>query len=325
MGCDFHWEGTASDEQQRLCGWFLESLFDADQNDISQYFSEHMKCQTYNGEYSGYCFEVGSREDRGPFLQTIRLVGTTIHPGHYVDSEPSCRLWATDQFSFVFLKTEDGFGELVTVEQIEDISQPRYTLVREKLENAMAKSDVPLFIFRRRGQDRLLANEGWLARLLYAVKRQFMPMLHVADDYGFFVGVAKRDELSEGFSYSILKPELADKWGVQFDSVGPIVSAIGTSFERNRIKNLGLSDASSALLSQAEVFSLSDLSYISRDSLERIYKPTPAILNEIDGAMRMQGYFFKADRRVSSVDEWSEENDGFDHLNDMDGNTGNGA
>ncbi|MBX3291560.1 MAG: hypothetical protein KF881_01570 [Acidobacteria bacterium] len=296
MGCDFHWKGKATEEQQRLCGWFLESLFDADENGVSRYFAEFMKCETYSGEYTGLFFEVGPPEDRGPFVQTIQLSGTTIRSGYFEDREPGYRLWATDQLSFVFMKIGEDLGELITVEPVADTAELRYGRVREKFQSCGAEPNTPMMIFRRRGQDRLLANESWLANLLYATKRQFMPMLKVSDDYLFFADIAERGLMDQHFSRTVLKPELAGKWGFGLDEVDTILSGLDAFFEKSQNKYWGLSDAALAILKRAEVFSLSDLTYKKKDSFVSRAKPTPEVLNEIEEAMLSLGYSFEPGR-----------------------------
>lgn len=295
MGCDFHWEGTATEEQQRLCGWFTESLFDADENGISRYFPGFMKCDIYDGDYTGLFLEVGPPEDRGPSLQTVRLVGATIHPEYYVDSEPGFGLWASGQLSFVFITVGENLGELVTVEPIADITKLRYEWIRERFESCEVSSDTPLVTFRRRGQDRLLANVSWLANLLYAIKKQCMPRLHVGDDYLIFAGIAERGLLDDGFSRAILKPELAGKWGFDLNDLEHVFSRVDALFHQDRIENLGLSRAALETLARAEVFSLSDLTYGSKDWFVTIYKPNHDVLLEIEEAMLLLGYSFEPD------------------------------
>jgi len=303
MGCDFQWEGTATDEQQRLCGWFLESLFDANEKGISRRFPETVKCETYYGEYFGNFYELKHPKDNGLFPAKFKLVGATIHTGYREDREPGYRLWATDQLSFVFIKTGEDLGDLVTVERISDLSQPRCQWIREKVEDVETNSDLPFYVFQRRSQVRLLSNEYWLGSLLYAIKKQFMPMLHVSDDYLYFAGVSEADRLAEEFNCSILKPELASKWGFDFYSIAPTLANIAAIFEKDRIVNLNLSDEAHTTLTRAEVISISDLTYMGRDLFLRMNKPTPLVLAEIEDAMRRSGYAFEAETPFLIADE----------------------
>ena len=314
MGSDFHWEGTATDEQQRLCGWFLESLFDADENGVSRGFPETVRCETYNGEYSGYFYELGPRKDSGPFELTVQLLGATIHTGFYEDSEPTCRLWATDQISFVFMKTGQNLGDLVTIERVVDLNQERYKWLREKLVFPESGPDLPFYVFWRRGQDRLLANEYRLASLLYAIKRQFMPMLRVLDDYLHFASVSRTNHLDEQFNRSIFKPELAGKWGFDFDSIEPILTKIEVAFEKDRIENLELSHEATATLIEAEIYSLSDLRFWERGLFQRMCKPTPEVLAEIEEAMDRAGYAFEPEPTFGLADDLVDDFDEFDEI-----------
>ncbi len=303
MGCSFYWEGPATEEQQRLSGWFLESLFDADENGVSQYFPEFMICDTYNGPHTGYFYEIGSREANGPLFQTVHLIGTSIRSSYYVDSEPDSGLWATDQLSFVFLKNGENLGELITFEPVADITKRRYERIRAKFDGCDASVETPLAIFNRGGRFRLLTGESSLPDLLYAIKRLCVPGLLMSDDYLLFSATADHGILHENFTRSLLRPDLAENWGFDPNNLDPIFARIDSVFNQNNIKNLGLSNAAIETLIGEEVLSLSDITFITKDWFVNVFKPTPEVLIEIEEAMDRLGHSFKPGPPVS---DWAD-------------------
>lgn len=220
MGCDFFWEATEEDIFcQRKCGWFLESLFDADESGVSSYFSSaEWNCKTFNDYYTGYFLNLdngllNSKEVIEP--TTLQLIGTSIYLFDLSDMDGWSGADAGRQFSFVFNNTSYTPPKLITIEVIRDLSKPKYERLKEYFPTTEDDTSNSLkAIYRSRSYDRLIANEGWLANLLYSIKQQFLPKLDVSDDYGYFDGISKSSPpILPEFSESICKPELAKKWG----------------------------------------------------------------------------------------------------------------
>jgi hypothetical protein len=213
MGCDFYWNATEEDIfRQRKVGWFLESLFDADDKGISSYFNTPWNCRTFNGYYTGYFLDLYNL-NKVTELTTLQLIGTTIYCGDLSDMDG----WNGDAgqpYSFVFDNTNYNPPELITFEIISDLSKPKYDWIREHfcdVENG--ESNYPKAIFKRGGYDRLIANEGWLATLFYSIKKQFLPKLDVSDDYLYFENIMELEpSILPEFSESICKASLAAKW-----------------------------------------------------------------------------------------------------------------
>ncbi len=215
MGCDFFWEAEEEDIfRQRRCGWFLESLFDADERGVSSFFpSERWHCETFNGYYSGYFLDL-DKKDRQVELTSLHLIGTTIYLGELWDMDGWMSADAARQYSFVFNNTSYDPAKLITIEIISDPSKPKYDHWRKYFDGADEDANHIKAMYRAGGYDRLLANEGWLAGLLRSIQRQFLPGLEASDDYGLVESsMAAEYPLSPGFSEAICKPELAEKWG----------------------------------------------------------------------------------------------------------------
>lgn len=218
MGCDFRWSATEEDVyRQRKCGWFLESLFDADEKGISRYFGPSWKCQTFDGYYTGYFHNFWHAEKKAEF-KTIQLIGTTIYEGDISEWGVYWMCWAGRQYSFVFDNTSYETPKLITIEFISDLSKPKYELVRKHFYDAEEKDPNALkAIYSDRGYDRLTSSEGWLARLLYSIKTQFLPDLRMSDDYQICKEISEANSpIPSEFSESICKPALAKKWGFDF-------------------------------------------------------------------------------------------------------------
>lgn len=220
MGCDFFWEATEVDIfRQRKCGWFLESLFDADEHGVSSYFpSAEWHCETFNGYYTGYflCLDNQHKTELKKITEqtTIQLIGTTIYLFDLSEMDDMCGADAGRQFSFVFNNTSYNPPQLITIEFIRDLSKPKYERLKEYFPNTEDETSKSLkAIYRSRSYDRLITNEGWLAELLYSIKEQFLFKLEVSDDYGYFEEVSKGNyPIPPLFSESICKLELAKKW-----------------------------------------------------------------------------------------------------------------
>ncbi len=224
MGCDFEWSAAEADIfRQRKTGWFLESLFDADETGASAYLKGKWNCLTFQGDYSGYFLDVGKRwENARP--ATLKLIGTTLYYGDLSEIPDGVNCHAARQLSFVFINPPQlpntGFinPELVTVEIISDLSKPKYDRFREFFRDG-EDNDPNLLkaIYQRRGFDRLIGGESWLALLLYSIRKQFLPKLKVTDDYLYYQSLARSAPLVPAdFSESICKPALAEKWGFDY-------------------------------------------------------------------------------------------------------------
>jgi hypothetical protein len=211
MGCDFHWEATEIDVyRQRKTGWYIESLFDAGENGQSSIFNSSVKLETFNGFYTGYFLDTYKQKNTVE-LKSMHMIGATI----YYDMD-ICKGYAERQYSFVFNNSETFPPRLITFEKINDISMHEYDWVRDQFSDI--KTDDPnliLGLYRKGSYDRLLANEGWLAELLYSIKKQFLPNLSASDDYGYIESLTKKNPaVSSNFSESICQPGLAKKWGL---------------------------------------------------------------------------------------------------------------
>lgn len=211
MGCDFRWKATEIDIlRQRKTGWFLESLFDADENGQSSVFTSSMKCETFNGFYTGYFLETFKLNATVEF-KSLHLVGATI----YYDMD-ICKGYAERQYSFVFNNSETFPPQLITFEKINDVSMPEYDWVRDQFSDIKTDdTNLILGLYRKGSYDRILANESWLAELLYSIKKQFLPNLSASDDYGYIESLTEiNPAVSPNFSESICKPGLDKKWGL---------------------------------------------------------------------------------------------------------------
>lgn len=221
MGCDFNWKATEEDIiRQRKLGWFLESLFDADEKGSSRYFNPAWNCQTFNDHYTGYFLDFWNSEKVSE-LKTLQLIGTTIYCGELAEMPVGMMCYAARQFSFVFDNTSYETPELITIEIISDLSKPKYDSIREYLCGVEEKDPNSIkAIYSRRGYDRLIANEGWLAMLLYSIKKQFLPNLDVSDDYLYFESITgEESSIPAEFSESICKPSIAEKWDLTYSDI----------------------------------------------------------------------------------------------------------
>ena len=144
MGCDFNWKATEEDiVRQRKVGWFLESLFDADEKGTSRYFNAAWNCRTFNGLYTGYFLDFWNSEKISEF-KTIELIGTTIYCGDLAEMPVGMMCYAARQFSFVFDNTSYEIPELITIEIISDLSKPKYDPIREHLVDVEEKDPTVL-------------------------------------------------------------------------------------------------------------------------------------------------------------------------------------